>query len=79
MEEKFYYEYIVDEIVEMFKMNLLLYYRLRDNTFKDIKKYCDKREDNVYQMLDHCTLTHFVKSSLFELLNYYLYDFRPLE
>lgn len=79
MEEKFYYEYVVDEIVEMLKTNLLLYYRNRDNTFKDIRKYCDDRKENIYQKLDQWTLTYFTTSSLFEILNYYLYDFRPLD
>ena len=79
MVEKFYYEYVVDEIIEMIKTNLLLYYRNRDNTFEDVRKYCNKREDKVYKKLDQWTLSYFTTSALFELLNYYLYDFRSLE
>ena len=79
MQEKMYYEYVIDEMVEMIKTNLLLYYRMRDKCFKEIKVYCNKREDDKYQKLEHVTLTHFVKSSIFELLNIYLYDFRRLE
>ena len=79
MEEKSYYEYVVDEIVEMLKTNLLLYYRNRDNSFEALREFCEEREGALYEKLDPWSLSYLVNSSLYELLNYYLYDFRPLE
>lgn len=81
MEKKSYYENIVEEIVELIKTNILLYYRNLDDTFLGIKKYClEKEEDEKYQKLDYMWLLHFTEEALAELINCeFLYDFRALE
>lgn len=80
MIDKYYYEYAIDEIVEMIKTNILLYYRNWDKKYLDLKKYCDDKEDVKYEKIDYWNLVHFVEEVLAELINCeYLYDFRALE
>lgn len=80
MIDKFYYEYAIDEIVEMIKTNILLYYRNLDDTFLELRKYCNDKDETPYQKIDYSNLVYFVDETLAELNNIeFLYDFRALE
>ena len=82
MIEKYYYENIIDEILEIIKTNLLLYYRNSDDAFLYLKEFCADKEDTKikYKKLNYQELLFFTEEALAELLNCdYLYDFRALE
>lgn len=80
MTDKFYYEYAIDEIIEMIKTNILIYYRNWDAMYLDLKEYCNNKDGTEYKKIDYCSLVHFVEEVLAELINCdFLYDFRALE
>lgn len=82
MIEKYYYENVIDEILEIMKTNLLLYYRNSNDTFPYLKEFCSDKEDSKikYKNLSYSKLLFFTEEALAELLNCdYLYDFRALE
>lgn len=80
MIEKFYYEKVIDEIIEVMKTNILLYYG-QDNTFELLKKYCSTKDDEEkYKPVEYFQLVTFTKETMAELIsNKFLYDFRELE
>ena len=78
--EKCYYENIFDEILDILKTNLLLYYKYDDKAFLYLKEHCSDKKGKKYQKLDYCQLVFFAEEALAELINCpYLYDFRALE
>ena len=80
MIEKSYFENIVDEIVELIKTNIIIYYRNKDDTFLNLKEYCNKNFEDKYQNLNYSKLLFFTEEALAELINCnHLYDLRTLE
>lgn len=79
MIEKYYYENIIDEMLEIIKTNILIHYN-NDESFLKLKEYCLDKENEKYQKLDYWKLIFFVEEALAELISCdYLYDFRTLE
>lgn len=77
---KFYHEYVINEILEIIKDNLILKYNYDDNALINIRKYCYERAHKRYKKLDYQTLIYFVEEALAELINAdFLYDFRDIE
>ncbi len=79
MKEKQYHEKVIDEIVEMIRNNIVLYYNNSTEYFCGLRDFC-KRNDNNKQSLNYNQLLFLVEEALAELINCtYLYDFRILE
>lgn len=77
---KFYHEYVIDEILEIIKDNLILKYNYCDDALINIRNYCNKRAHKRYKKLDNNSLIYFVEEALAELVNSdFLYDFRDIE
>ena len=77
---KCYYEYILDEILQMIKDNLILLYNYQEDAFINIRKYCTQRIHKSYQPLDYYTLASFTDEAIAELVNTdFLYDFMDID
>lgn len=77
---KCYHEYVIDEILEIIKDNLILQYNYNEDALIDIRDYCNKKAHEKYKNLDNNTLIFFVEEAIAELVNCdFLYDFRSLE
>ncbi len=75
-----YYEYIIDEILNLIKDNLILKYKYDDNALINIKEYCLKKDGKKYTRLDNQTLIWLAEDALADLINAdYWYDFRDIE
>ncbi len=79
MKEKQYHEQVIDEIVEMIRNNIELYYNNSTEYFGGLRDFC-KSNDNNKRNLNYNQLLFLVEEALSELINCtYLYDFRTLE
>lgn len=77
---KQYYEEVLDEIIKIIKDNLELIYKYDDDALKDIKEYCNKKEQHKYKPLSYNKLIYYTELAIAELVNApNLYDFRSLE
>lgn len=77
---KCYHEYVIDEIIEIIKDNLILQYNYYEDSLIDIRKYCNQNAKKKYKRLDNNTLLFFVEEAIADLINCdFLYDFRSLE
>ncbi len=77
---KYYHEYVIDEILEIIKDNLILKYNYCDCALPNIRKYCNEITNDRYRKLDNQTAIYFVKEAINELINCnFLYDFRDLD
>ncbi len=75
-----YYEYIINEILNLIKDNLILKYKYDDDALLNIKDYCLKNENKTYIKLDNQTLIWFTEDALADLINAdYWYDFRDIK
>ena len=80
MYKKFYHEKIIDEILELFKNNLILLYNFNDFSLPNIRNYCKNYEGKRYKLLPYDLLIDFTYEALSELLNCdYFYDFRDID
>lgn len=79
MIDKYYYEYVIDDIIEIIKTNISIYYN-GDDSFFNLKELCKNKDEDTYQRLDYFVLISLVEEVLADLINCdYLYDFRALE
>lgn len=75
-----YYKDLIDEIVEMIKINLELIYAYDEKEMIKIRKHCKKNIDSTYKSLPYNQLLCFTKEVISSIINApYLYDFRNLE
>lgn len=80
MNQKYYYEKVIDEIIEMIKDNLILQYNYNDSSLLSLKDYCKDKVRKRYKQLSYNWLVFFTEEALAELSNSdYLYDFRDLD
>lgn len=78
--KKEYYEELIEEISEMIKTNLYIYYNNSDNYLISIKKYCINNIGSRYTSVTQKLLLTFVQEALIDLTNCpYLYDYRSIE
>ena len=71
-------EFVVDEIAKIIKDNLLLMYRFSDNTLANLRKCCEKKENDEYTSNEELIIL--VREALRELLkSEFIYDFRDIE
>lgn len=79
MIEKYYYEKVIDEIIEMIKTNIIIYYNNDMDSFLGLRKHCNDT-NNSNKDLEYYQLLYFVEETLADLINCnYLYDFRALD
>lgn len=77
---KCYCEYILEEILQMIKDNLILLYNYKEDALINIREYCVQKNDEKYQPLDYHTLASFADEAIAELVNTdFLYDFRDID
>lgn len=77
---KCYYEYLLDEILQMIKDNLILLYNFQEDVLINIREYCKKKTHQKYQPLNYNTLASFTDEAVAELVNMeFFYDFRDIE
>lgn len=75
-----YYEKVIEEIVEMIRDNIFVYLTWSDETFINLRKYCNENYDSEYQNLNYNKLSLFTNEVLGELIRFkHLYDLRTLE
>lgn len=75
-----YEEKLINEIIEMMKTNLLIYYNFDDNSCINLRNHCKDKYDTEYKSVSYQELLFFVEEALADLINCpFLYDFRPLE
>ena len=80
MSKKFCHEKIIDEILELFKDNLILLYNFNDSSLPNIRNYCKIYERKRYKILPYDLLINFAYETLNELLECkHLYDFRDID
>ena len=80
MNKKPYYEKVIDEVLEMIKDNIHIYYNYNNIMFPDIKEYCKDKYHKKYEILPYNQLLFFTEEVLADLINCpYLYDFRELD
>ena len=78
--QKPYYEKIIDEILELFKNNLILLYNFNDETLENIRSYCNLNSKKKYKPLSYANLIYFAEEALTELINCdCLYDIRDID
>ena len=77
---KYYCEYVLEEILQMIKDNLILLYNYKEDALINIREYCVQKNDEKYQPLDYHTLASFADEVIAELVNTdFLYDFRDID
>lgn len=78
--KKFYNEELINEIINMIKTNINIYYNANDEYFPKLKENCKENINNKYKPLPYNELLYYVEEVLADLINTpYLYDFRSLE
>lgn len=77
---KEYHENMFDEILQIIKDNFELLYRCNDDTFINMKKFCEENNNKKYRSLEYIKLIYYTEEALTELINTPdLYDLRLLE
>lgn len=77
---KEYHENMFDEILQIIKDNFELLYRCNDDTFINMKKFCEENNNKKYRPLEYIKLIYYTEEALTELINTPdLYDLRLLE
>ncbi len=72
-------EKVIDEIIEMIRNNIEIYYRNNENYFYGLRNYCQRHNDKK-EKISYNQLLFLVEEALAELINCeFLYDFRVLE
>ena len=80
MNDKPISDILIDEISEMIKTNITIYYNNDDESFVELRRYCHEHYDEKFNDVDQQLLTFFVEIVLADLINCpFLYDFRALE
>ena len=73
--------YVIDEISNFIRDNIILLLRYNDDCLINIRKYCRKKsnEENI-KILSYSKLLYFTEEVLGDLINTdYLYDLRDLD
>lgn len=77
--KEIYDEKVIDEMVEMIRNNIELYYRNSKNYFCGLRNYCQRNNDKENK-ISYNQLLFLVEEALAELINCeFLYDFRTME
>ena len=78
--DKPYYESLIDDVLDVIKSYIKVYYKYNDDTFISMRRHCDKNNNKLYKPLPYHQLMGFVDEVLADLINFdFLYDFRELD
>ena len=56
-ESKTISDILIDKITEMIKTNITIYYNNDDESFIELRRYCNEHYDDEYKEIDQCLLT----------------------